>query len=291
MISADLAHLSPNQLQLELSEIQSKTRPDKSTRKRQLETLTVNQLLSTTALKSVNLSGEQRIVRKSESFPFPGGLRTLFRSSSSFREFQSLTQLLELNIPCFVPVLAHEVRRGPLIEQTSLITIEVPDGINLSKWFRDPQSQKDSSIEPQLLLKELPKLLKIFSEIHKNGFYGQTLFAKNIFMVIKEGSLMFYLYDLPRSKNRPNTSLHFPMASYDLACLDRWAHLWLSRSQRLRLLKVYLKELNLSPDWKRWAKKIELRRQRFLRETFLSWASHWVRRRLKQVPIIGKWVR
>lgn len=266
--------------------------PAPDSRKRILTSGRLEELLPGSWIAACDLDPDLRVVVKQERFTAPGILRTLGRTASSFRELRSLLLLDALGVPALEPVAAFEVRSGLLVERTGLVTREIPDSFNLSTWYRDPTGAPRERLPPARLLAELPRLARIFAGLHRHRFYGDTLLAKNILVPLAaDGTPDFRLHDLPRARYIPGSPLQVSRAAHDLACLDRWASLWLHRGDRWRLLEVYLRELGEGPPARVWARQVERRRRRFHRETWPSWASHWIRRRLKQIPITGRWIR
>ena len=236
-------------------------------------------------------SAERNVILKHERFPFPTWLLTLPITPIGLRERRNLRTLQSLGLPVVSAVAAGEVGWGPFFFETYVATIEIPDSYNLSDWVRNGSEPKRQYPAPEVVA-ALPKLAEIVATLHKRRFYCRTLFAKNVIMHRgDDGEILFTLLDIPRARFCPGKGLSLRRAVFDLACLDKWASAWLSRSMRLRLLKHYVATLGEGPELRVWIRRIERRRNVMMRRTFLSWLLHRTRRKAKKLPGVGKWVR
>lgn len=244
------------------------------------------------AVRPVQLDAtDHNVILKHERFPFPTWLLTLPIAPIGLRERHNLRTLRSLGIPVVSAIAAGEVGWGPFFFETYVATIEIPDSYNLSEWVRNGSEPKRHYSAPEVVA-ALPKLAEIVATLHKRRFYCRTLFAKNVIMHRGEqGEIRFTLLDIPRARFYPRKKLSFRRAVFDLACLDKWASGWLSRSMRLRLLKHYVAALGEGPELRVWVRRIEQRRNVLMRRTFVSWLLHRARRRAKKLPGVGKWVR
>ncbi len=244
------------------------------------------------AAGAVQTSAAGSIVFKQETFPFPGWLKTLGRTSSGVREIRNLLRAKALGAPTFTPLFAGEIRRGPFVFRTFMATRELPGGCNLSDWLRDISWKLKRDFPPDAVSAALPDLARLVAGLHRQRFYGGTLRAKNVYMRRSErGELEFFFHDLPRASFRPGTALSVSSAAYDLACLDSWACLWLRPTTRYRLFLSYQQALENGPSARTWLRHIDVRRRRLLKETIFSSTTHWIRRHGKLLPGIGRRIR
>jgi hypothetical protein len=239
--------------------------------------------------------GAGHLIVKFEFFPFPNWLLTLPRSPIGMREMKNLRIITALGAKAFTPVLAGDVSWGPFFFQSFIATREVLGGCSLSQWLRDNTGHWQEQFSRAEVLGALPRLAEMLATLHARGFYCCSPVTKNVYICHNEhGAIDFYLHDFPRPRYRPD---HFSkrLASHDVARVDRWAMRWMTRRERFELLTSYLShDRESSPDratllsWLRW---LTHHRKRILRQTYLTWQTHWVRRRSKQIPFFGKWWR
>ena len=235
-------------------------------------------------------------ILKNELFPFPNWLLTLPRTPIGIREMKYLRIVAALGVPAFTAVASGDVGWGPFFFRSFIATLEVPGGYSLSQWQRDSSGRAQKEFPRHQVRNALLRLASALAALHTQGFYCRSPIAKNVYMCRRDGGeIAFYLHDFPRPRYSPHRPLSIRHACLDLARMDKWATRWLSRRERMKLLRHYLCQVfggkvNREEQrvWLRWLTRY---RRRLHRLTFVSWASHWVRRRSKQIPFVGKWWR
>ena len=242
-------------------------------------------------------NSDENLILKYEFFPFPNWIFTLPRSPIGIREMKNLRIVSALGVRSFTPVLSGDVSWGPFFLRSFVATEEVPHGCGLTAWLRDSKKCLREAFPSPELRDALPELATALATLHRNGFYCRTPVAKNVYMSRDDGdNIRFFMHDLPRPLYRPGEPLSVRRASRDLARMDKWAVHWLTKRERVKLLRHYLSELleEKTVDRARlliWLRWLTHHRRLLHRRTFLSWATHWVRRRSKQMPFFGKWWR
>ncbi len=124
------------------------------------------------------------------------------------REFDGLSQLEKLGIPCSVPVFWSHGHFGPYGWAEILVTEWVAQGQPLNKLLRT--RSEDSK------LLDLSPLFADVARMHSGGLYHGALSAKNILVKGYPESPVFVFIDMPRLLRFPRDIRGTRMACHDL---------------------------------------------------------------------------
>lgn len=146
----------------------------------------------------------------------------------------------------------------------ALITEEIPDATDLERiarrdpgrfrdrrWFRDVSAQ----------------IARIVATLHRHGFTHNDLHWRNL--LFQESTGIVYLIDCPNGAFWFGPPLRYRIAK-DLACLDKFARLYLTRAQRLRFYLDYVGRSRLAPRDKDAIRSALTAHQRRLRRKGLA---------------------
>ncbi len=218
---------------------------------------------------------ERALYLKEEPYPFPAILRGLGSTPRVVREFSNLVLLRSMGCPAVEPLAYGVAGMRPLYSRSFLITAEFSGAQTLKEWSSNP-----SGLAPDrgAVRTAMLGLARTLGRLHRTGYFVRTLYAKNV--LVREtaaGAAEIALCDVPRLWRAtrllrwPSASrmswFQFIFASFDLACLEKWACRVYSVRDRAEFLKVYLEELQVGPPRKRWIQRIRNKTGYLLHQT------------------------
>ena len=178
-------------------------------------------------------------------------LRKVFGPSRAINEHRNLTFFAHLGIPVPLTVAYGSQRILGLFRRAALITQEVPSAIDLQTLAR---TRPDLIGNRTWLSHLLRKVAEYVGRIHRDGFTHGDLKWRNI-LVTPDELPSVYFFDCPNGTHRlPVLRPHYIIR--DLACLDRLAPQYLSRSTRLRWYLWYRDRTELTEEDKNILKAI-----------------------------------
>ncbi|NQZ58958.1 MAG: hypothetical protein HRT88_16015 [Lentisphaeraceae bacterium] len=175
-----------------------------------------------------------------KTYSFHGQLTDyLMRQSKCATEVNSYQIIKKIGIPTIETVAFGEHRILGMLRSCCVVTIGVENTTQLEDfafdtWYHMPQDEKTKAFDD--IFNETALFTR---KAHKANFFHYDLKWRNI-LVSKneEGHYHTTWIDCPRGKKMTLRAKRGQMV--DLSCLTRLALSYLTRSQRMRFLKVYL---------------------------------------------------
>lgn len=175
---------------------------------------------------------------KSYREPWPR-LRYLLRRSRAAKEWRVLRGLAGRGIPAARPVAVGERRRWGALLDAVLVTEEVPGTTDLETYAETFFARPPSRQRLQEKRRAVEALARFTRSMHRAGYLSRDFHWRNILIAADSGQPRFFVIDNPRGLFLPSGRLTRWLAAGDLAALDLPAPHYLTRTDRLRFLKVY----------------------------------------------------
>ena len=181
------------------------------------------------------------------------GLRRFIGRSRIEGEWRNLLYFRAWGLPVATVVGYGMERRGGFFQRGAMITEELPDTTDLSQLAtgNDPRLQ-----DRKWVSHVLQQVALATREMHQHRFAHNDLKWRNI-LVDNQPFSNIYLIDCPGG-----TFWWGPFLEYrkikDLACLDKFAKLQLSRTQRLRFYLIYSGQARLGRRDRKRLRKVVL---------------------------------
>lgn len=180
----------------------------------------------------VEIDGRRYFVKR-YTRPGKNALRRWIGTPRVEAEWRNLQRFEAWGIPTARLVAWGHERRLRAFVRGALITEEIPHTVDLERIARgDPVRFRDR----QWFRHVSRQIAHIVATLHRHGFTHNDLHWRNLLFQETTGTV--YLIDCPNGAFWFGPPLRYRIAK-DLACLDKFARIYLSRSQRLRFYLDY----------------------------------------------------
>jgi len=185
-------------------------------------------------------------------------LRFFLRPSRQTCEAENAKFLRELGLPSAEVVAAGERRRFGCVAASFVATREIPDATPLSVLGPGLLAKRSKEAR-RARLEIIAKLAGIVRRMHDAGYVDFDLYCRNVLVTETPGGTHeLYKIDSPRG-GRPLLGRRRGMLR-DLACLNRDARTFLSKTDRVRFIQAYLRRERLRVDDRRLCRRIDRRK-------------------------------
>lgn len=187
--------------------------------------------------------GRRMVIRQySHGGLFRGLTRTLFLfGSRSFQELKLTEEVRACGIPTVEPIGAIHQSVPPFFYRSYLLTLEIPQAIDLIEYFRrmGHQLSPEDLRQKRQVIRSLATLIRQF---HKEGFFHGDLQMKNI--LLSGGEIL--LIDFDRSYRKNPLPLRKKMKNLLrlTRSIEKWRRVGLPITRRdcLRLFQAYAED-------------------------------------------------
>lgn len=144
-----------------------------------------------------------------------------------------------------IQTLAYgEKRRFGLLRATFIITLGIPDTIELDKYLAQKWCNYNYTRKQKILNTIQPLLIKQLQKAHSAGFFHWDLKLRNILLQERHNTMNLFWIDCPRSRiKKPH---HLASIVEDIYCLSRVGIRVLTPGQRMRFLLDYCNDVSLA---------------------------------------------
>lgn len=206
----------------------------------------------------------KRVVLKQYKYPdLSRRIKDLFRPSKATRELRITNALLEIGIRTPAPLAIGECRKWRLLQKSFLITEEIVNSVTLRSYlaFFAPPLSEEKIREKRDFISCLAKEIK---GIHGQGFFHGDLNIGHILVQNDgRGDILFCLLDFEHARLVKRISAR--QIIDDLSSLNIQAPAFITRTDRLRFFKEYIKDNKvLESNARRYLKRIQMRTLRKL---------------------------
>jgi tRNA A-37 threonylcarbamoyl transferase component Bud32 len=175
----------------------------------------------------------------------------LLRTSRSRRGWRIGHALLHRDIPAARPLAVLERRLGPLTVDSLLITEALPGGVDLETLLRRAYAEAGAGQWVQLKRELTPLVARELRRLHENGFEHHDCKASNILVQrYPRPALQWIDMDGIRLAGRRSATFRIrALVRLHVSLMDVPG---LTRTDRVRFLKLYLQRYGAPPDeWRR----------------------------------------
>ncbi len=169
-------------------------------------------------------------------------LTFLYRKSRARTEYESLVHLRSHGVAAVEPVAYGSHRIGPFMRSCFLLTRGV-EGIEGDRYLEEFFARTRTEAWHQRRLRLLYVVSDLVARMHSSDLFHYDLKFRNIVVAESEGAdYQVHLLDFPKGEvipQRRRAARHGALV-WDLACLDKYAPSYFSRSDRMRWFVRYL---------------------------------------------------
>lgn len=217
---------------------------------------------STVAELEIEVDGQKRqvIYKRFRNSVWRRPLRNLMRRSAAVRSWIFGQGLRERGLPTARPLAVLQRRRGGLTGDCYLLTEKIPDGVDLGGFL----NRLTSPTERRRLIEQIARLVRA---LHQCNLSQRDLKSANILvspahcpwsLLRPQGQHEAWLIDLVGVTLHQHLSRQRRMQNLARLNASFWANPRLTRTDKLRFLRVYLQwGISGRMGWKRWWRGVE----------------------------------
>jgi hypothetical protein len=215
------------------------------------------------------------------------------RRSRARSEYEALVYLRAHGLPGAEPVAWGSCRLlFRLIRSCFVITRGIEGSQDLDVFLESFHREERDAGWWALRRRGLGDLADLVSRMHAVGFFDHDLFFRNI--LVRRGpapeDLEIHFIDHPKARlGVKSARARRAAAIFDLACLDKHAPEYFSRSERLRFFKRYLGKQRLDSTDREMLREIAERRERLMAKRQAKLERRARRRARGEVPQRRSW--
>lgn len=196
---------------------------------------------------------------------FRGMLRGTFLKASRARsEFRALSAMRRLGIQAVRPIAFGERRTFHFVKSCFLITEAVPDAMSLVTFIKTFADHVMTSHARRAKVEILTSLARQVRHMHEMGFVHRDLFWRNVLIrPLPDERFEFYFLDASVGRRIRIAQRRQESIVHDIAAMGVLAPEFCSKSDQLRFLLEYLATDRLTPEDRRWLRRVQSRQDKF----------------------------